>query len=211
MDLTPAISTRYRAYLQSVGWRKTRNRALGRAQFQCERCGAKRHIQVHHRSYERLGCESDADLEVLCRDCHEGEHVQQMHDAGGNQRLYLKLANDVLRAHPFDSIADLADAVKTECARLKIPYAQHQIDTALGLVCGTAFGAERTHTTEQIIEAQGRALTHQEAVEFLHVLANSGLKSIADIVLKRMPSAKPSKIDIYGPIPREDFGDHDRY
>jgi hypothetical protein len=26
---------------------------------------------VHHKTYERLGCELDQDLEVLCPDCHK--------------------------------------------------------------------------------------------------------------------------------------------
>jgi hypothetical protein len=212
MDVTPAISTRYRAYLQSEGWRITRNRALKIARYTCQRCGARRNVQVHHRTYERLGCEVDGDLEVLCRDCHEGHHVQEMHDAGGEQRLYLKIANDVLRAHPFDTIADLSDAVKTECARLKIKPNHHHIEKALGLICGTSFGAERTHLVEEIViaGAAGRAPTHQEAVEFLHVMRNAGIA--LDSLIKPMPRAKTAKIDIYGPIPRDDdWGEHDRY
>lgn len=209
MDVIPAVNTSYLAYLQSPKWRKTRNLALGRAHFTCQRCGAKRNVQVHHRSYERLGCEAESDLEVLCRDCHEGEHVRQMHDAGGNSRLYLKIANDVLRAHPFDTIADLSDAVKTECARLRIPNDNHQIDKALSLVCGTSFGKERTNTIAQIIEAkdEGRPFTEQEAREMIRTIFGQGLGRLC----KEMPRAKASKIDIYGPVPREDFGDHDRY
>ena len=30
-------------------------------------------LNVHHASYARLGCEVDADLEALCRRCHEIE------------------------------------------------------------------------------------------------------------------------------------------
>lgn len=211
MDITPAVSTRYRAYLQSSGWRITRNRALKLAGYRCSKCGAGRNIQVHHKSYEHLGCEPDSDLDVLCRECHEGHHVQEMHDAGGTDRLYLKLANDVLRSSPFDSISDLAEAVKTECARLQLPYDTHQVEKALGLMCGTSFGAERTHTSEAIWTALGelRAATHQESVEFLHVMRNHGLDLGG--LIKRMPSAKPSTIDIYGPVPRDDWGDHDRY
>jgi hypothetical protein len=31
-------------------------------------------LDVHHRSYARLGAELPADLEVLCRPCHGAEH-----------------------------------------------------------------------------------------------------------------------------------------
>lgn len=212
MEITPAISTRYADYLRSFEWRKTRNRALKRAGYSCQRCSARRDLQVHHLTYERLGREWDSDLEVVCRECHEGEHVQEMHDAGGTQRLYLKLANEVLRASPYDSIADLSDAVKERCAQLKITYDKHQVEKALGLICGVSFGAKQTTTDNLIIAiAAGRAPTHREAVEFTHLLRAHGLGDVVAAIMKPMPSAKPSRIDIYGPIPREDFGDHDLY
>ena len=37
----------------------------------CERCGHPHSLELHHKTYERLGRELTSDLEVLCRRCHE--------------------------------------------------------------------------------------------------------------------------------------------
>lgn len=144
MDVTPTIRTprednareTYEQYLQSPGWRITRNHALRRARYQCERCQSKRNLRVHHKTYERLGHEWDQDLEVVCEACHGGIHTKEMQqDERG--RLYLRLATEVLRTERFmASIADLSDVLKTRCATLKIPYDGHQIDRALALLTG---------------------------------------------------------------------------
>src|SRR3954466_14769485 len=110
METIPRISTprdetareSYRQYLQTPGWRRRRNRALGLAHWQCQKCSARRGLQVHHLTYERLGSEHDQDLEVLCRDCHEGHHMQQMEESP-KLGVYLKLAGEVQREHIFHS------------------------------------------------------------------------------------------------------------
>ncbi len=61
----------YEAYMASNAWRWRRREALWRARHRCERCGAWRaRLEVHHRTYRRLGAERNEDLEVLCPDCH---------------------------------------------------------------------------------------------------------------------------------------------
>ena len=64
----------YKEYLNSDWWYYRRWKAIKRARFRCERCKKETWLQVHHKSYERLGCELDKDLEALCRKCHEYEH-----------------------------------------------------------------------------------------------------------------------------------------
>lgn len=68
-------STKYREYLRSPEWRARRARALVAAARRCSRCqqigGV---LDVHHLTYANLGAESDEDLEVLCRTCHDKEH-----------------------------------------------------------------------------------------------------------------------------------------
>lgn len=71
----------YRDYVGSERW-------LGRRKYflmnhpNCERCGISRRramevydqdLHVHHKNYQRVGCELDEDLEALCRRCHEIE------------------------------------------------------------------------------------------------------------------------------------------
>ena len=71
--ISAALRRRYDEYMNSLKWRKRRNRALKRAGFRCQRCGATAQdgrLEVHHLTYERLGHEADDDLLVLCHDCH---------------------------------------------------------------------------------------------------------------------------------------------
>lgn len=72
----------YRLYLRTPEWRRTRNAALARAGHRCSldvsHVGG---LDVHHRTYERIGAELAADLVVLCRDCHERHHLRELADA----------------------------------------------------------------------------------------------------------------------------------
>lgn len=62
-------------YLRSPHWRSTRLGALERAGHRCQVCNAAQRLDVHHRTYERLGRERPEDLTVLCRTCHETFHT----------------------------------------------------------------------------------------------------------------------------------------
>jgi hypothetical protein len=64
----------YGQYLRTPHWRKVRDEALNRAQGRCALCNATDRLQVHHRTYERRGCERPADVVVLCDDCHGRHH-----------------------------------------------------------------------------------------------------------------------------------------
>lgn len=61
-------------YLRSEHWRETRAAALERAEHRCQVCNSAKQLDVHHRTYERLGEERPADLTVLCRTCHDRHH-----------------------------------------------------------------------------------------------------------------------------------------
>lgn len=60
----------YSAYLSSARWRGKRNRVLRRDRHTCQTCGAKRYLEIHHRTYKRLGREKIGDLITLCSACH---------------------------------------------------------------------------------------------------------------------------------------------
>lgn len=65
----------YQDYLQTPEWGKTRGAALRRSNYRCQVCNTnKRTLDVHHRTYERLGHEHYTDLLVLCRECHGTFH-----------------------------------------------------------------------------------------------------------------------------------------
>lgn len=65
---------RYQKYLQSDEWQAVRARILKRARGKCEKCGKRPPIQVHHKTYARLGRERDEDLLAVCGPCHQAEH-----------------------------------------------------------------------------------------------------------------------------------------
>jgi hypothetical protein len=104
------------------------------ARYRCQRCQARQDLQVHHKTYERLGRERDDDLEVLCDSCHHGHHVEEKSQQATQYGVYVKLAMDVYREEPYDSISALAGAVKDACFRLHMHYDEHQIDRALAFV-----------------------------------------------------------------------------
>ena len=64
----------YREYLQTPGWKLRRGRAMRSAEYKCRICNTNYTLNVHHRTYERLGHEHDADLIVLCKECHKLFH-----------------------------------------------------------------------------------------------------------------------------------------
>lgn len=69
--------TDYLRYILSPRWHARSEAAKARAGHRCQVCNADRWfcaLEVHHRTYERLGRERDDDLIVLCRHCHELFH-----------------------------------------------------------------------------------------------------------------------------------------
>jgi hypothetical protein len=65
----------YRLYLRTPEWRRTRMAALVRAGNACSLdVTHTERLEVHHRTYERLGAELVTDLVVLCHSCHELHH-----------------------------------------------------------------------------------------------------------------------------------------
>jgi 5-methylcytosine-specific restriction endonuclease McrA len=64
----------YREYLHSEEWSQRSLALRKQAGWRCEICGSGDRVQVHHRTYKRLGNERPSDLQVLCGDCHRLAH-----------------------------------------------------------------------------------------------------------------------------------------
>ncbi len=64
----------YYSYLRSKAWSKKRLEAIQQARYKCESCGARGQLEVHHKTYTRLGRERRSDLVALCRRCHRRAH-----------------------------------------------------------------------------------------------------------------------------------------
>lgn len=71
----------YATYINSVEWRIKAYEAKRRAGWSCMLCGATMWLEVHHRTYARLGRERPSDLVVLCWRCH-----RRHHGTSGSQR-----------------------------------------------------------------------------------------------------------------------------
>ena len=68
-------SVDYQTYLRSQEWRERRVESLKRWDFACALNARHRsQLEVHHRTYERLGHERQDDLVVLCARCHRRFH-----------------------------------------------------------------------------------------------------------------------------------------
>lgn len=65
----------YEEYLQTPHWKRRREARVRSAGRKCQLCNSdSTPLNVHHRTYERLGEELDGDLLVLCRKCHSTFH-----------------------------------------------------------------------------------------------------------------------------------------
>ena len=68
-------------YFASPKWKSMRQLILSRDNHQCQSCGAKSSLEIHHITYENFGDEDISQLVSLCRDCH-----QEIHDLNGYSR-----------------------------------------------------------------------------------------------------------------------------
>ena len=64
----------YEKYLLTDHWQSIRRGALRKAAYKCQLCSVKNTLQVHHNTYDNLGCEKPEDVTVLCNGCHEKHH-----------------------------------------------------------------------------------------------------------------------------------------
>ena len=65
----------YQKYLLSDEWSLKRARAIELAGGRCQLCNSEDPLNVHHRTYERIGDERPEDLTVLCKTCHALHHA----------------------------------------------------------------------------------------------------------------------------------------
>lgn len=65
----------YQDYLASEGWRIRRATYFGKHPEACRICKTREKIHLHHQTYERVGCERDADLVALCEFHHDLVHA----------------------------------------------------------------------------------------------------------------------------------------
>jgi 5-methylcytosine-specific restriction enzyme A len=60
-------------YRKGIRWRKAKDRAKIRDDYQCVRCGSKKNLQVHHIVADPKLAYVLSNLQTLCIDCHNLE------------------------------------------------------------------------------------------------------------------------------------------
>lgn len=67
----------YKEYLKSEHWQNVRRKRLSNGR-KCEYCGNGEFIEVHHKTYKRLGRERYSDLMLLCHNHHTALHKAEL-------------------------------------------------------------------------------------------------------------------------------------
>lgn len=63
--------TRYEIRINSPEWKILKFNLINQRGSKCERCETRTiYLEMHHKTYDRLGRELSSDLELLCHDCH---------------------------------------------------------------------------------------------------------------------------------------------
>ena len=80
----PTWNERYSQVIASPRWKRLRDKFIAKADNTCPRCGWKkerwdksRTLELHHKTYERLGNEWDSDLELVCSRCHSIADIER--------------------------------------------------------------------------------------------------------------------------------------
>lgn len=91
----------YKAYLLTDHWKDVRKRYWKSKlhNHTCYACGSKQNLQVHHKTYKRIGQEYLRDLCLLCGDCHRQAHqIEKTRDKGILYGAAKRLRKDIQHA-----------------------------------------------------------------------------------------------------------------
>jgi hypothetical protein len=70
----------YLGALRSPAWRELKRLKEEENGFACEICETpSARLELHHRHYHSIGKEKAADVQLLCRGCHETEDQKRIH------------------------------------------------------------------------------------------------------------------------------------
>lgn len=110
-------SEEYKAYIKSPDWQMTRGIAKARAGYKCEKCGSPEGLQVHHKTYDRLGHEWPTDLMVLCDPCHVKEHraIERKRAEEFSDRVYYNGLDTYMSKKYGDTWELRIDQYRAEC------------------------------------------------------------------------------------------------
>ncbi len=85
----------YDDYMQSEDWQKKRLQRLKIDDFQCQRCGTAKNLQVHHITYRHFRDEPMEDLITLCDNCHREIHKHDFNAFADGEDIDKDLGVDI--------------------------------------------------------------------------------------------------------------------
>lgn len=175
----------YREYLRTSWWFQRRNQALRDAEYRCSVCESKRQLQVHHTSYERLGCELPEDLVVVCRGCHLGVHYVETQEGIG---IYMRVLSEVIQELPEAEFSDVIEEAKHRCVARKIHLHPDRFNAAVARVNGR-IAFRPPERSRELYEAPDydKPLTRAEAAGLM-------LKVGGFAAIHHMPEVKPRTV-----------------
>jgi hypothetical protein len=69
--MTQEWRVKYERHIRSSQWCNVKRDMIRLRGERCGHCGFRYELQLHHKTYERLGRELISDLELLCERCHK--------------------------------------------------------------------------------------------------------------------------------------------
>ncbi len=85
-----------RIKLTKAAYRRLVKRVLGRDQWRCQKCGAVKDLQVHHREHRsQLGDDSLENLVTLCAYCHMEEHEQLSYSKAAMRQMGVRSTREI--------------------------------------------------------------------------------------------------------------------
>ena len=113
--------TKYERHIRSAKWSNMRDDMMRLRGRKCETCGQSGYLYLHHKTYERLGKELIADLELLCTHCHEAADKKRarqrlpittaFYNAGLDTYASKKYGDDWDMHHDYESISEEFDGL----------------------------------------------------------------------------------------------------
>lgn len=117
-------------------------------------------------------------------------------------RLIAKIVREVAASERFDDFASLKAALRMRLVALGVRYEPAEFDDAISTV---------QHSTRLVGPAQS-ARARVQAAPPPEISRTDAADLVRQMPLKvRQVRSKRQPIDIYGPVPQPDWGEHDRY
>lgn len=152
----------YSEQLRHPYWQRKRLEALQAADFACSGCGRKeKTLHVHHKRYVkgRLAWEySLAELEVLCADCHEDEHVfREKIDA---------IVRELSQPTVFPLLLGFRDmrVGMVELSKSHFPHPQSEREYLVGMIAGLL--VEACERSDVVVRFVGALMLQNDRVDF---------------------------------------------